>query len=133
MPASLTIAEILTRIPFFPESYLGALERYLAGEDTNLCETDFEAATRGVSAFTRQVLRATCSISRGETVTYKELAISMGRPLAVRAVASALGRNPLPIIIPCHRIVASQGKLGGYAFGIELKKLLLDFEQGSRH
>lgn len=129
MSASLTLTGLLSLLPDFPHRYDSLLECYLQGEDVNLCDNDFEGVTVSVSCFTREVLRAVAQIRRGETVTYKELAQRIGRPSAVRAVASALGRNPLPIIIPCHRVVASQGKLGGYAFGLELKSKLLDFER----
>ena len=131
MPSSLTVAEIQKLVPYFPKSYIPLLGRYLAGEDVRLNDCDFEEVTAGVSPFTRMVLYGVCQIGRGQTITYKELAQRLGIPSAVRAVASALGRNPLPIIIPCHRVVASQGKLGGYAFGLGLKQILLDFENHS--
>ena len=103
------------------------LQKYLKGEDVVLSQQEFEEATEGLSAFTRRVLKGATLIPRGKTLTYKELAEKIGSPKAVRAVASALGRNPLPILIPCHRVVAGNG-IGGFAFGIELKKLLLEFE-----
>jgi O-6-methylguanine DNA methyltransferase len=78
------------------------------------------------TAFQRQVWRAISKIKRGEVLTYKQLAIRIGCPKACRAVAGACGANPLPIIIPCHRVVAQNG-LGGYsaAGGVRLKKRLL--------
>ncbi len=66
-------------------------------------------------------------IPYGETVTYKEIAESVGRPGASRAVGNAVGANPIPIVIPCHRVLASNG-LGGYSSGIDIKKDLLRVE-----
>lgn len=67
-------------------------------------------------------------ISHGETLSYTELAKRAGNPKAVRAAASACGANPVPIAVPCHRVVRSDGSLGGFAFGLELKQRMLDFE-----
>lgn len=68
-------------------------------------------------------------IPRGKTITYGELAKRAGNPKAARAVGAANGQNPLPIIIPCHRVIGSSGKLTGYAGGLEAKKMLLDIEK----
>lgn len=65
----------------------------------------------------------------GKTATYAEIATGIGRPRAVRAVANAIAKNPLAIIVPCHRIIRSDGTLGGYAWGIGLKKRLLELER----
>lgn len=70
-------------------------------------------------------------IPYGETRTYRDLAIGLGRPSAVRAVGAANGSNPLPIVIPCHRVIGANGKLVGYGGGLALKKRLLDLERGS--
>jgi methylated-DNA-[protein]-cysteine S-methyltransferase len=70
-------------------------------------------------------------IPYGETRTYRDLAIGLGRPSAVRAVGAANGSNPLPIVIPCHRVIGVNGKLVGYGGGLALKKRLLDLERGS--
>ena len=70
------------------------------------------------------------SIPYGETRSYSQLAAQIGNPKAVRAVGNALGRNPLPIIIPCHRVLAKGGGLGGFGGGIEMKKRLLKLESG---
>ena len=67
-------------------------------------------------------------IPLGQTKTYKQIAEAIGRPKAVRAVWSAIGANPIAIIIPCHRVVSSDGSLGGYHWGIEKKKFLLNLE-----
>ena len=82
----------------------------------------------GVSDFTKTVLLAVRDIEWGTVISYRGLADRIGRPNAVRAVASALGRNPYPFLIPCHRVVASDGSLGGYAWGRELKAELLAYE-----
>lgn len=68
-------------------------------------------------------------IPSGETRTYAWVAEKIGKPKAVRAVAQALKHNPWPLIIPCHRVVASNGKLGGYAYGVKLKRLFLSLEK----
>ena len=81
------------------------------------------------SHFQQKVWNALKLIKYGETVSYKELAETIGRPSAVRAVANACGKNPVAIIIPCHRVVSSSGNLGGYTGGIEKKKALLKIEK----
>ena len=67
------------------------------------------------TVFQKKVWRELSKIPKGETKTYKEIAIAIGHPLAVRAVANACGQNPYPIKIPCHRVIRSDGKLGGYS------------------
>jgi methylated-DNA-[protein]-cysteine S-methyltransferase len=81
--------------------------------------------TRG---FYRKVLRATARIPYGQTRSYGEMANKAGSPRAVRATGTALGSNPLPIIVPCHRVLRSGGALGGYGGGIEVKQRLLELE-----
>lgn len=80
------------------------------------------------TAFQWQVLKAIQEIPPGETKTYSELADSIGKPRAVRAVASACGKNPVAILIPCHRVVRKNGGLGGYRWGMRLKERLLTHE-----
>ena len=87
-------------------------------------ELDLSLAT----AFQCQVWEITRLIPYGETRSYSWVAEQLGRAEAVRAVGRALARNPLPIIIPCHRVVAKDGKLGGYSGGVEMKKYLLWLE-----
>ena len=82
--------------------------------------------------FRRKVWNELCRIPYGETITYKELAVRIGSPGACRAVANACGANPLPIIIPCHRVVASGGKAGGYTGGLDIKLALLALEKQNR-
>lgn len=81
-----------------------------------------------VTPFTRRVLEAASRIERGETRTYQWLATQIGMPRAARAVGNALGSNPVPILIPCHRVVRGDGSLGGYAFGSAMKRSLLAAE-----
>lgn len=81
-----------------------------------------------VSEFDRRVLRAAAGLDFGEVVTYGELARRIGRPRAARAVGGALGRNPVPVVVPCHRIVRGDGGLGGYGSGVEYKERLLRIE-----
>lgn len=81
--------------------------------------------------FQQQVWRALTRIPYGTTSTYKELAAAIGKPKASRAVGSACHHNPLPVIIPCHRVIGSSGSLTGYAGGLALKQQLLALEQKS--
>ncbi len=78
--------------------------------------------------FQHHVWRAVRRIPFGQTITYGELARQIGRPKAVRAVGAANGANPLPIVIPCHRVIQSDGRLGGYAGGVDIKDELLRLE-----
>ncbi len=84
--------------------------------------------------FQKKVWSAISKIPRGKTITYKDLAKQIGRPLAVRAVGNAVGANPLPVTIPCHRVIKSDGTLGGYSGrgGIKTKQALL-FKEGIRN
>jgi methylated-DNA-[protein]-cysteine S-methyltransferase len=84
---------------------------------------------RGLSAFEQAVLRKALDIPRGETRPYGWIAREIGRPAAVRATGSALGRNPVPILIPCHRVVRSDGDTGNYIFGPAVKEELLSAER----
>ena len=88
----------------------------------------------GFSSFVGSVLSACRNIEFGRTISYSGLAIKIGRPTAVRAVGGALAKNPLPLIIPCHRIIRGDGKIGGFsaAGGTDLKAKLLKHEQTSR-
>jgi methylated-DNA-[protein]-cysteine S-methyltransferase len=101
------------------------LDEYFAGErqafelDLDLSGTPFQEAVWGE-------LR---ELSYGTTVSYKELAERVGRPDLVRAVGAAVGRTPVPIVVPCHRVVGSDGALTGYRGGLERKRALLDLEQ----
>jgi len=91
---------------------------------------DIPLALDGLSSFGISVLTACRSIKYSQTMTYGQLAKKSGRPNASRAVGSALAKNPLPLIIPCHRVVRSDGKIGGFSApgGISLKKKMLELE-----
>jgi len=104
------------------------LVEYLAGERRRF---DFPIDLHG-TPFEMEVWTALQNIPYGSTVTYGELATRLGRPGAARAVGSANGRNPIPIVVPCHRVIAAGGKLGGYGGGLTLKRQLLDLESGQR-
>jgi methylated-DNA-[protein]-cysteine S-methyltransferase len=88
---------------------------------------DFPLAPKG-TPFQLDVWNALLEIPYGDTVTYAELARRIGRPAAVRAVGAANGANPIPVIIPCHRVIGSNGTLTGYGGGIERKQWLLALE-----
>lgn len=79
--------------------------------------------------FQRKVWQACATIPYGETRSYGELATMIGNPKAMRAVGSALGRNAVPILIPCHRVLQSNGNLGGFGWGLNAKQKLLDLEK----
>ena len=80
------------------------------------------------TTFQQQVWAQIAKIPYGQTVTYKDIARSIGKPRAFQATGRAVGANPLAIIIPCHRVVGSKGELTGYAFGLKMKKSLLNLE-----
>jgi methylated-DNA-[protein]-cysteine S-methyltransferase len=99
------------------------LEEYFAGE-----RTDFDVTMElDGTEFQRSVWRELTRIPYGTTISYKELARRVGRPNGPRAVGQANGRNPIPIIVPCHRVVASDG-IGGYGGGLPMKRALLAVE-----
>ena len=81
--------------------------------------------------FQQKVWQELLNIPYGQTKTYKDIAKNIGNEKAVRAVATAIGKNPLMIITPCHRVIGSDGKMHGYAYGINLKKKLLDLEDNN--
>lgn len=128
---------MLTRWPRSEEraprpAVLAAIEAIVAlleGERTDLSFIDLDMSD--VSAFERQVYAAARAIPIGETVTYGELAVAIEAPGAARAVGVALGRNPFPIIVPCHRILAAGGKSGGFSApgGTDTKFRILRIER----
>lgn len=93
-----------------------------------LHEFDLRCAPEG-TRFQRDVWQALCEIPYGETVSYGDLARRIRKPKAVRAVGTANGANPIPIVIPCHRVIGSNGKLTGYGGGLDIKEKLLALEQ----
>ena len=80
--------------------------------------------------FQQEVWKALLRIPYGETRSYRDIAQSVGSPKAVRAVGGANGKNPVPVIVPCHRVIRSDGNLGGYGGGLDIKRELLDLENG---
>ncbi len=108
----------------FP-SLIERLKAYFAGNKVTFPDKlDLSQAT----PFQRAVWEATKRIHYGETRSYTWVAEQIGKPKAVRAVGQALGKNPLPIIVPCHRVLTKDGKLGGYSGGLETKKHLRHLE-----
>jgi len=103
------------------------LREYFAGERHAF---DLPLSFAAGTAFQQQVWKALCDIPYGETISYGELAARIGQPTASRAVGLANGRNPLGIIVPCHRVVGANGTLTGYGGGLERKQQLLDLERG---
>jgi O-6-methylguanine DNA methyltransferase len=112
---------------------LTTVEKRVAAALTRYCDgrlkqfglpLDFGKSSR----FTRRVLDVCARIPFGEVITYGELARRAGRPRAARAVGRVMATNPLPIVVPCHRVVASDGSLHGYGGGLEMKKRLLKLE-----
>lgn len=107
--------------------FAGQIQDYLLGKRQVF---DLPLDLRLATPFQRQVLLAALKIPRGQTTTYSDIARRIGKPQAARAVGQALGHNPIPIIIPCHRVLASDGSLRGYSggHGIETKAHLLQLE-----
>jgi len=101
-----------------------ALDSYFAGDPAALDDLDVHLS---VGSFQQNVLETARKIPAGETRTYSWIASKIGHPGAARAVGNALGKNPVPIVIPCHRVVAASG-LGGYTGGLEIKTSLLQIE-----
>jgi len=108
-----------------PAPLLAQLQRYI---DPTARGAPPRFDLRGVSDFERAVLRKTAEIPHGEVRPYAWVAGEIGRPAAVRAVGGALNRNPVPVLIPCHRVVGSDGRLTGYAWGVPYKRTLLAAE-----
>lgn len=101
------------------------LHEYFGGQRVRF---DVPLDFAGISPFTRSVLTATCNVGYGQLTTYRDIAVEVGRPGASRAVGNALGSNPMPVVVPCHRIVRSDASLGGYTGGVEIKERLLSLE-----
>jgi methylated-DNA-[protein]-cysteine S-methyltransferase len=100
------------------------LSEYFAGKRRTF---EIDLAPRG-TAFQQAVWKELLNVPYGDTITYAELARRIGRPSSVRAVGAANGANPIPVIIPCHRVIGSNGTLTGYGGGIERKQWLLALE-----
>ena len=104
------------------------LGEYFAGTRTKFTLSLSPAGT----AFQREVWSAIAAIPYGETAAYRDLASRIGRPASIRAAGAATGRNPLSIIVPCHRVVGADGGLTGYAGGLDRKRALLALERTTR-
>jgi O-6-methylguanine DNA methyltransferase len=105
------------------------LERYFGGESVTFdLDVDAFAAAHGFTSFEREVYRALARVPYGEVVSYRDLAREAGRPNAYRAVGSAMARNELPVILPCHRVIKNDGRLGLYGDDPAWKERLLALE-----
>lgn len=122
-PASLGASAAATTPPF-----AAAADQLSAYFDGRLTTFDLPLTMAG-TPFQRTVWAALRLIPYGETVSYREIAERIGRPTAARAVGLANGRNPISIVVPCHRVVGSAGELTGYGGGLDRKRWLLDFER----
>ena len=110
-----------------PAGVSAALRAYFGGELTSI---DRLKVATGGTLFQESVWKALRRIACGETITYAILAERVGRPTAVRAVGHANGDNPVSVVVPCHRVIGTNGSLTGYGGGIERKRWLLAHEQG---
>ena len=107
----------------------GQLAEYFEGKRAVF---DFPFYAEG-TAFQKRVWEALCTIPYGEVCTYKDIAVKIGNPASCRAVGGANNKNPIAIVVPCHRVIGADGSLTGYASGLDVKKALLDLEQRYRH
>lgn len=104
---------------------LSQLKKYLEGKLQRFdCRLDMKG-----TPFQKKVWSALARIPYGKTRSYQDIARAIGHPKAFRAVGNANGSNPIPLIIPCHRVIESNGGLGGFGHGLKVKKQLLDFEK----
>lgn len=115
----------IVRDPQAVKRLAAQLAEYLAGQRSAF---DVTIDWGGVGSFQRRVLETARTIPFGRTLSYNEVARAIGSPKSSRAVGQALARNPVPIVVPCHRVLASDGTLHGYAGGIERKRMLLQLE-----
>ncbi len=109
------------------DAWMLALDEHLS---QNMPRPDVPLDIRG-TAFQTRVWKLLLSVREGEVVSYTELARRLGEPKAVRAVASACGRNRIAVLIPCHRVLRSDGSLGGYRWGLDRKQQLLEKERSA--
>jgi len=110
------------------ESFNEVIKQLKAYFSRELKSFDLKLAPEGTE-FQKSVWKALCKIPYGETRSYKDIAISIGNSKACRAVGLANNRNPIAIIVPCHRVIGSNGKLTGYASGLDVKEFLLKLEE----
>lgn len=114
--------------PAWVEDAVARVQRHLSGESLSFAGLPFDFGK--ISPFFEAVYQALLRVPAGTTVSYKELAEQAGRPLAARAVGNAMARNPIPLLVPCHRVLASGGRMGGYSGGegLPTKRRLLTLE-----
>lgn len=117
----------------FDEDYFNELQKQIVDyfEGARLDFSGIPVTLDGLSAFSQSILTTCRKVEAGQIITYSELATRAGHPAASRAVGSVLARNPLPLIIPCHRVIRTDGKMGGFTApgGIPLKKKMLELER----
>jgi methylated-DNA-[protein]-cysteine S-methyltransferase len=131
LPLELVLPDAAAAVPpSCPSSrWTRALERYFGGEAVAFeLDVDAYAKAHGLTDFERDVYRALAQVPYGTAVSYGELAAAAGRPNAYRAVGSAMARNQLPVILPCHRVVRNDGRLGQYGDDPSWKARLLALE-----
>jgi methylated-DNA-[protein]-cysteine S-methyltransferase len=113
------------RVPARTDAARRELDEYFAGDRRGF---DLPLDWSLVRGFAQGVLRATAGVPFGSVTTYRQMAEAAGSPRASRAAGNALGSNPIPIVVPCHRVLHSGGGLGGYAGGLDRKRYLLSLE-----
>ena len=115
-----------SEISEFNDFVMNQLNEYFEGKRTSF---DIPLKLTSQSKINELVWNELVKIPYADTVSYKDIAQRINNPKAYRAVGTAVGKNPIPIIVPCHRVIAANGKLGGFSLGIEVKKILLKIEQ----
>ncbi len=116
------------RAPREVDSVRRELDEYFEGRRRDF---DLPLDLRGREGFSRDILERLAKVPYGQVTTYKTLAVAAGNPRAARAVGTIMNRNPIPIVLPCHRVVGSNGSLVGYGGGLDRKRHLLDLEAGT--
>jgi methylated-DNA-[protein]-cysteine S-methyltransferase len=122
---SARVSPRVLEVPSFFDGVRRELDEYFEGRRTSF---DLPLDWRLTRGFNRQVLRRTAEIPYGQVSTYSKVAAAAGSPRAYRAAGNALGSNPIPIVVPCHRVLHSGGGMGGYGGGLERKEFLLQLE-----
>lgn len=115
---------VISRKDQYTEAFLDELNDYFEGKLTTF---SFQPIFSGTD-FQKKVYQELMSIQYGKVITYGELAERAGRPGAARAVGTTMAKNRIAVVVPCHRVIGSQGSLGGYGYGLDMKKMLLQME-----
>lgn len=114
----------------FPPSLKGLIEKWMESyAKKKEPEVFLPVVLDGLPSYTTRVLSALRDIPFGQSLSYKELATITGKPLGARAVGNACSRNPCPLVIPCHRVLAASNGIGGFSCGLDIKKILLAYEE----